>query len=368
MDEVVLKYSPSKGITNIDEIDSMNTLPKYRRAMRRVITQRISKAYRYNNIKLLCLVGWPLLVLSIIIFIIAFKSLSHFSYAVLLLPVTASVGLLVTYVIFKSARKQNLKRAIRLVKKKTDGCCQLHIHINNRPFEEAEDCCFGVELDSKAFIHLTADLEKSAIQRDKEEAQRRQQAHIRVMMGQRNVGPNQRYSHPQQQIYANRLPVGTNYNPALNKTPNVNTAGTNIVNIQANSPDLHKGPQVFQGLPHQGFNNSPNYQGGLARVYSPNYTAHNNPNVNSNQLAQNPNPIHPANNPYTKKQPQNFPQQRNSFPMTAQEQNTYVQDVAQQRFNRTTSQGTNQGTQGNEDIKYQVPKDQLINLEGKQKF
>ena len=188
-------------------------------------------------------------------------------------------------------------------------------------------------------------------------------------MGQRNLGPNQRYSHPQQQVYANHLPIRTNYSPALEKDPKVNTAGSNNVNIQAGNPNLHKGPQVFQGHPHQGFNNNnPNYQGGLARVYSPNYTAHNNPSVNNNQLAHNPNPIHPMNNPYTKNQPQNFPQQRNSLPMTAQEQKVYVQDVAQQKFNRTTSQGTHQSTQGNDDLKYEVPKDQLINLEGKQKF
>lgn len=377
MDEIVLKYRSGKGIENLEDIDNLNTLPEYRKKIKRILRNKINKNYQRNNIKLMCIIGWIALVISIIIFALTIHSIRAHGSMVVLLPLICLLGLIITFVVFKSGRKRNLDNAIKMVKRKTNFCCELHIYINNRPYYESENCCTGIVLTTQSFIYITSDLEKTAIEKEKRE----NRGYINPIIGyggRQNQaskggrfyagGQNQYVQNPLHNNYQNQAVFRqNNEQQGILRLQSPHQNSGKVLNVynqnQEGKPNLNN--PYSQKSPHPNFNPQINNQGHLNNFPPNPHNYNNNQQVNlGNHLMRansqgfgghinNPNMIQPGTNPYSQNLNQLATERRNSFPLSSQEKNTYIKNVAELNKKNET---------------YQVPKDQISTFGKKPKF
>ena len=173
--EIELNYHPKKGITNLSDLDKLRATPKFRNNIRGNLKRYIDNGYRKRNIKRICLVGGIAIVLAVSLSAVLFYFLQFKVLSVGILTLVLIITVIVSFVIYRKNQISYLEKAEKNIKKKTRGCCQIFIYVNNKPFRETIGC-MGVDLNNNSFIYVSCDQEKLAVEIDKireEENQKR---------------------------------------------------------------------------------------------------------------------------------------------------------------------------------------------------
>ena len=162
MNEVELHYDPKIGITNLDDIYTLNTIPKFQEAIKGILKVNINNGFKKRNPRKLCAILLPLLLLLIIGCILMAVLLYPNGFGLVGGTIIAIIFLSTGFCIYKRGTVKYLKDTEKRVLKRTRQTCNIKFYNDNKPYEESIGC-FGARLTTNSLIFVTSDPEKLEI-------------------------------------------------------------------------------------------------------------------------------------------------------------------------------------------------------------
>lgn len=159
MNEIELKYDSKNGISNLELLEDLNTIPIFKQKIRSIIKLQIDNGYRKRNVKRICCIGVPAIIVALTACIVLAVVLFPNGFGLVGGTMALIICIIVAFCIYRKGTIVYLDKAQKKVFKKTRGTCTLEIYVNNKPYRETIGC-FGVVLGNNSFIFITSDPEK----------------------------------------------------------------------------------------------------------------------------------------------------------------------------------------------------------------
>ena len=256
MNEIELYYDPKIGITNLDDISQLNTLPKFQENIKGILKVHINNGFSKRNTKKLCAIVLPLVLLLVIGCTLLAILLFPHGFGLIGGTITAIVGLIIGYFIYRNGSIKYIKDIEKKVRKKTRETCKVKFYHNNKPYEETIGCC-GVVLNKDSLIFVVSDPEKLITVKQQlqvEEARKKHQylpqelknminmqnqqgQTVNVMIVDGKGQMKQESFTPQNPLIPEVSPNQPVYNPQMQAIPKNNMVDQNVQNLNAgNNP------------------------------------------------------------------------------------------------------------------------------------
>ena len=159
MNEIELEYDAKKGVTNLDQLENLNTIPSFKQRIQNIIKTNINNGYQTRNIRKVCFLS----VISIIILVIVCTILTIILYpngfGFIAGTIAGINGIIIYFCLYRKSIIKFLVDAQKKIQNQTMNSCKLEIHINSKPFKESKGC-LGVTLGNNSFIFISSDPEK----------------------------------------------------------------------------------------------------------------------------------------------------------------------------------------------------------------